>query len=443
MTEARRRESALGLHDFVRRLDIDLKPDPSLVVLRAFRPSVEPRGLNSTGPDRIQRIISRVLENSAAECKVELDRVLAGFADRHRSVQTFFLERFEVVARPYLNHRLLTLEQQLLIGAYFAHEYSYQAAALFNPSIVRHPDQSNVPEGTCRFLMSLRAVGEGHISSICFRTGMVDADGGVCLDDRHDHALSSIASVANIGTANDTHVHIQCGKNHPLDESVIFPVTLAQSNGIEDLRLVKFTEDDGAETYFGTYTAYSGAAIASELLQTDDFVNFRLSAMTGGASHNKGMALFPRRIDGRYAMIGRQDNENLWMLYSDDVLSWDGGSVLMKPAFAWEATQIGNCGSPIEVDEGWLVLSHGVGPVRNYSIGAFLLDKHDPSKLLARTPEPIIRPQPAEREGYVPNVVYTCGALEHGRTLVIPYAIADSTTTVATVDVGDLIAAMV
>lgn len=429
--------------DFVTRLDIDIRPDPSLVVLRPFLPAVEPRALNAPDTNRVQRIIQRVLGNCDLDCASELDRVLEGFSDRHRSVKSFFMERFHEVALPYLEHHFLTLDQQMLIGAYFAHEYSYQAAALFNPSIVPHPDQEGVPDGACRFLLSLRAVGEGHVSSICFRTGMVDADCNVRVDDRHIHALSSIARIT-APTANDgVHVDIKCDHDHPIDESVIFPVTPAQMNGLEDLRLVRFVEDDGSVHYYGTYTAYSGTAISSEMLQTDDFVHFRLSTMSGNAAHNKGMALFPRRIGGRYAMIGRQDNENLWLLKSDSLLDWSGGELLLQPRFPWESTQIGNCGSPIAIDEGWLVLSHGVGPVRNYSIGAFLLDKDDPSRVLGRTREPIIRPHGADREGYVPNVVYTCGAMAHGRTMVMPYAIADSATTIARVDIDGLLKAMV
>lgn len=429
--------------DFVRLLDIHLRPDPSLVVLRPFAPSVEPRAHNPTDASAVQRIIHRVIDNCPTDCERELDRVLAGFADRHRSVKEFFAERFDAVAREEVAHIDLTTAQKLLIGAYFAHEYSYQAAALFNPSIVRYPLECGTEEGGCRFLMSLRAVGEGHVSSICFRTGLVAADGRVSLEDRHRYALSSIANVTITGDDNGGQVHIECSARHPLDESVIFPVTAAQANGVEDLRLVHFTEDDGKQTYYGTYTAYSGAAIRSELLHTDDFVSFQLLPMHGDATYNKGMALFPRRIGGRYTMLGRQDNENIWLLQSDDVLNWNGGSLLLQPAFSWEAMKIGNCGSPIEIDEGWLVLSHGVGPVRNYAIGAFLLDKADPSRVLARTASPIIRPHATAREGYVPNVVYTCGAMVHDRTLVLPYAIADSTTTIATMDLADLLAFMV
>src|SRR5690606_3823449 len=205
-----------------------------------------------------------------------------------------------------------------------------------------------------------------------------------------------------------------------ITERLIFPLTTSQSNGIEDARFVRF-EDEGKYSYYATYTAYSGSAIRSEMLETDDFINFRMSPLYGSAARNKGMALFPRKIDGRYAMIGRQDNENLYLIYSDDIHSWDGGVPFMRPRFPWEFVQIGNCGSPIELDEGWLLFTHGVGPVRKYSIGAALLDKKDPSKILARSSEPIVRPEPSEREGYVPNVVYTCGAIRHGDHIILPY----------------------
>jgi predicted GH43/DUF377 family glycosyl hydrolase len=218
---------------------------------------------------------------------------------------------------------------------------------------------------------------------------------------------------------------------------VIFPVTEAQSNGVEDARFVQFV-DDGKTTYFATYTAYSGRAIRSELIETHDFLSFRMSPLTGAAAKNKGMALFPRRIDGRYAMIARQDNENLYLIYSDDLYSWDGGIAILKPQFPWEFVQIGNCGSPIELDEGWLLLTHGVGPVRKYSIGAVLLDKTNPSKVLARTREPLIRPEPSERQGYVPNVVYTCGAMRHRDQIILPYAVSDTFSNFATIKITKL-----
>ena len=226
-----------------------------------------------------------------------------------------------------------------------------------------------------------------------------------------------------------------------LSERVIFPITESQSNGIEDARFVAF-QSDRKTTYFATYTAYSGRAIRSELLETTDFETFRMTPLNGAAARNKGMALFPRKIGGRYAMIARQDNENLYLITSDDLYRWDGGQAMLQPKYPWEFVQIGNCGSPIELDEGWLLLTHGVGPVRKYSIGAVLLDKADPSKVLGRSREPLLRPEPTEREGYVPNVVYTCGAMRHGDLLVLPYGISDTISNFATIEISNLLKAI-
>jgi predicted GH43/DUF377 family glycosyl hydrolase len=239
---------------------------------------------------------------------------------------------------------------------------------------------------------------------------------------------------------DDLEVAFQNGED--ISERVIFPITASQSNGIEDARFVQFN-DGGQKTYYATYTAYSGRAIRSELIETSDFVSFRLSTLKGSAARNKGMALFPKKIDGRYAMIARQDNENLYLIYSDDLYAWDdGGRAILKPEFPWEFVQIGNCGSPIELDEGWLLLTHGVGPVRKYSIGAALLDKNDPSKVLGRLREPLLRPDPSEREGYVPNVVYTCGAMRHHDKIIFPYAVSDTFCNFATIDIASLMKSM-
>jgi predicted GH43/DUF377 family glycosyl hydrolase len=327
-----------------------------------------------------------------------------------------------------------------LIGAYFLNEYSFEASALFNPSIVPHPDQSGAPKGGLRFILSLRAVGEGHVSSLTFRAGTIAADGSLAVD-----PTARLASSPRIGRRTSglggEEVEVIFKPDEDISERVIFPVTETQSNGIEDARFVKF--DDGDRSiYYATYTAYSGRAIRSELIETSDFISFRLSPLQGSASHNKGMALFPRRIDGKYAMIARQDNENLYLIYSDDLYRWDGGQAILKPQFPWEFVQIGNCGSPIELDEGWLLLTHGVGPVRKYSIGAALLDKNDPLKVLARSREPLLRPEPSEREGYVPNVVYTCGAMRHNDQIILPYAVSDTFSNFATVKISTLLSTM-
>ena len=290
------------------------------------------------------------------------------------------------------------------------------------------------------FILSLRAVGEGHVSSLTFRSGTIAADGSVSVD-----PTARLASVPTIRSrtakVNGDDVEVIFGPNEELSERVIFPITDAQSNGIEDARFVEFN-DNGQKTFYATYTAYSGRAIRSELLATTDFQSFRMTPLGGAASHNKGMALFPRKIDGRYAMIGRQDNENLYLIYSDDLYSWDGGRSILQPEYPWEFVQIGNCGSPIELDDCWLLLIHGVGPVRKYSIGAVLLDKKDPSKVLARSREPLVYPEPTEREGYVPNVVYTCGAIRHRNLIILPYAVSDTFSNFATITIAGLMQAV-
>ncbi len=333
-------------------------------------------------------------------------------------------------------HATFTKEQRRLVGAYFVNEYSFEAAALFNPSIVAHVDQSGTPAGIQRFILSLRAVGEGHVSSLTFRSGSIAVDGKVTVDP--SARLAAIPKVKSriFGPEGET-VELVFRPDEDISERVIFPVTASQSNGIEDARFVEF-QDGGSRIFYATYTAYSGRAIRSELLETRDFLSFRLSPLTGTAAGNKGMALFPRRIDGRYAMIARQDNENLYLIYSDDLYSWTGGLAILKPQFPWEFVQIGNCGSPIEIDEGWLLFTHGVGPVRRYSIGAVLLDKANPSKVLARSREPLVRPEPSEREGYVPNVVYTCGAMRHNDHIVLPYAVSDTFSNFATIKIAAL-----
>ena len=370
----------------------------------------------------------------------QLTEVLENFEGRHRNLLEIFETRAAEMEEALEPHAVLNKTQRCLIGAYFLHEYSFEASALFNPSIVRHPDQSGAPENGCRFILSLRAVGEGHISSLTFRSGTIGADGSVAVD-----PTARLASVPKVGSRtsrpNGDDVEVIFGPDDDLSERVIFPVTTAQANGIEDARFVQFNHDERT-TFYATYTAYSGRAIRSELLETTDFRSFRMTPLAGEAARNKGMALFPRKIGGRYAMIGRQDNENLYLIYSDDLYTWDGGRSILQPEYPWEFVQIGSCGSPIELDDCWLLLTHGVGPVRKYSIGAVLLDKKDPSKVLARSREPLVRPEPAERAGYVPNVVYTCGAMRQGDQIILPYAVSDTFSNFATIKVVDLLKAI-
>ena len=369
-------------------------------------------------------------------CARLLGEVLENFAGRHRNLLDTFERRAVEMEDALEAHAALTKSQRGLIGAYFLNEYSFEASALFNPSIVRHPDQSGAPEHGCRFVLSLRAVGEGHVSSLTFRSGTIAEDGSVSVDPTARLAAVPIIKTRTVTRCGEE-VEVLFGPDEELSERVIFPITQTQSNGIEDARFVEFN-DNGQKIFYATYTAYNGRAIRSELLSTKDFQSFRMTPLGGSASRNKGMALFPRKIDGRYAMIGRQDNENLYLIYSDDLHTWEGGRPILKPEHPWEFVQIGNCGSPIELDDCWLLLIHGVGPVRKYSIGAVLLDKKDPSKVLARSREPLVYPEPTEREGYVPNVVYTCGGMRHRDQIVLPYAVSDTFSNFATITIASL-----
>ena len=425
---------------FLNRQALYLRPDPARVVVRPFRPATEPRDLNPIDRTRANHIVHRVLALDPEMAANQLADVLENFQGRHRNLLETFEARADEMEDAFATHAVFTKVQRQLIGAYFMHEYSFEASALFNPSIVSHPDQSGAPEGGRRFVLSLRAVGEGHISSLTFRSGSIAADGRVIVDPTA--RLASIPRVRNrISGPDGDGVEIIFTRDEHISERVIFPVTDSQSNGIEDARFVEF-DDSGRKTFYATYTAYSGKAIRSELLETTDFISFRMSPLRGAATQNKGMALFPRKLDGKYAMIGRNDNENLYLIYSDDLFSWDGGLAILKPQFPWEFVQIGNCGSPIELDNGWLLLTHGVGPVRKYSIGAVLLDKGDPSKVLARSREPLVRPDPSEREGYVPNVVYTCGAIRRNDQIILPYAVSDTFSNFATIKIAALMQAM-
>jgi predicted GH43/DUF377 family glycosyl hydrolase len=425
-------------------LDQRLYADPSRVVLRPFHLGWQAR--NAPG-GRAMKLVEDVIGLSEAEASEEYAHVLADFGDRHWQTENMFAERFEEVERKLgLHDTDLSDARKRLIGAYFCHEYTYAAAALMNPSIVPHPDQSGTRDGACRFVMSLRAVGEGHISSIAFREGIAFADGDFTLWPQNAFA-TSVELDDTAQSDADGAVKVHRHGDSSLSNTVIFPITEQQSNGLEDLRLVRFDHGtDGEPDYewIGTYTAYSGSSIRSELLRTRDFRSFQLEPLSGRAARNKGMALFPRRIGGQYAMIGRQDGKNLFLLKSDDLECWDSeGTLLMEPAFPWEFIQIGNCGSPIETDAGWLMFTHGVGAMRKYALGCALLDKDDPSRIIGRSRYPILTAEDADRSGYVPNVVYTCGALRVEDRILVPYGISDSTVGFATVEIDTLLQLMV
>ncbi|WP_108512267.1 glycoside hydrolase family 130 protein [Bradyrhizobium algeriense] len=425
---------------FVNRRALYLRPDPARVIVRPFKPATEPRDLNPTDKTRANHIVERVLNLDPQAAASQLADVLENFQGRHRNLLETFERRADEMEEALLAHITFSEVQRQLIGAYFLHEYSFEASALFNPSIVPHPDQSGIPNGSLRFILSLRAVGEGHVSSLTFRAGTIAAEGSIRVDPTARLASSPRIRHRLAGPMGDE-VDVVFEPAQDISERVIFPVTDSQSNGIEDARFVQFS-DGGRTTYYATYTAYKGTAIRSELIETSDFLSFRMTPLHGAAARNKGMALFPRKIDGKYAMIARQDNENLYLIYSDDLYRWEGGQPILKPQFPWEFVQIGNCGSPVELEEGWLMLTHGVGPVRKYSIGAALLDKRDPTRVLARSSEPLLRPEPSEREGYVPNVVYTCGAMAHNDQLILPYAVSDTYSNFATIQISALMRSM-
>jgi predicted GH43/DUF377 family glycosyl hydrolase len=478
----------------VNRSTVILDPDRTHVLARPFR---------LMSDQRSSKISARVMALPESEVHTLLAGVRAEFGDRQVKIDEFLRRRFDAVSS-LINGRPLSEERKLLLGGYFTHEYSLEAAALFNPSMVPHPDQSDVPPGSLRFILSLRATAEGHVSSIAFRSGMLDASSNITMDVPSRYSLEPMqvpnsafekplferklnelhlmgdfnrevlnglpdtftmkelrASIARSAeklppdeqettksVARETlmlassNYEVQFPLESELSERVLFPVTPSQSNGIEDARFVFFHQDDGTQTYYATYTAYDGRMILPQFLETSDFLRFKFITLNGRAVENKGMALFPRKIGGLYAMLGRQDAENIYVMFSDHLHFWHNMKLILEPAFPWEFIQLGNCGSPIETEAGWLIISHGVGPMRKYCIGAFLLDRNDPTKVIGRLPEPLIKPNANERDGYVPNVVYSCGSLVHNKQLIIPYGISDYATTFATIPLEQVLAAM-
>ena len=449
---------------------------------------------------RLSDLVQRILGLSDDEVDLCLTDVRRRFNYRHEGLDAVFIEHFGLAARLAGLQESPTRARQELIGSYFTTEYSFQSTALFNPSIAAHPDQTNLPEGAIRFIMSLRATGEGHVSCAVFRTGVIRSDGTVSIDDAPsisartrlapDHTyhkevfrrkldemsvdtraadlvlthlpdafnfveLEQAIEFANPGGTEENRVsevvdsmlwlarsnyQLKLSPGAGISHLVIFPQTDNEARGIEDVRLVRFRDDEGSITYYGTYTAYNGIRTLPMLFETADFSRIRIHTLNGACAVNKGMALFPRKIDGHYVMCGRMDGHSLYIMYSDMVHFWETATPLAGPKYSWELRLIGNCGSPIETDEGWLLLTHGVGPMRQYSIGAMLLDQADPSKMIGRLKSPLVTPTEEEREGYVPNVVYTCGAMPLGDRLYIPYAVADSATRMASVSLSGLLA---
>jgi predicted GH43/DUF377 family glycosyl hydrolase len=423
--------------DLLTRSDLILKPDPSRTVIRPFAPD-DPEGYIDKAHPRAQRITDRILALDEEMVHRMLGTLLSALGDRHRNLEDLLLRRFDEVDGAMIEKCTATREQRMVIGSYFSAEYSFEAAALFNPSIVPHPRGAVTEDGRARFLMSLRGIGEGHVSSVTFRTGTWSAEQGFAIDQPSRFAVPPQIESSQ-GDGDDMTICLRCEESEDVSETVIFPTTPSQRQGVEDMRLVSFLDDEGETQIYGTYTAFDGRTARSELMHGSDFRSFSLRPLKGKFSGSKGMALFPRKIDGRYMMLARQDNENIWLLHSDDLYRWDEGDKLLSPAFPWEFVQIGNCGSPIEIDEGWLVLTHGVGMARNYCMGACLLDKTDPSKVLGRAHLPILKPDEKDRDGYVPNVVYGCGGMVHDRTLLLPYGVADNYATFASVALDDLL----
>jgi len=517
----------------VRRKDIRFNPDPTRIISRFHLP---------TGSERIWSIIDRVLGLSDEEVNLILNNVLRNFSKRHRNISKIFENNFEQVKLvindidsasiiPPLKNKIQKLKillqklatdpepelkrRKLLIGAYFTMEYSIESAAFFNPSIVEHPDQTDLREkDQKRVIMSFRATGEGHISSIVFREGVIDKDNNIHLQSisklvdmpevvkRHvydkkaffqklhemsiyqynnvkgkepalkfieetiklimdkledkfiyDKLRTSIEEamknpdltvyekrvIEAINWLADSHYEIEFSMDTAISERVIFPISYTERNGIEDARFVRFTEDDGSVTYCATYTAYDGYTILPKFIQTKDFYHFTVKPLNGIYAQNKGMALFPRRIKGKYVMLSRYDGVNNYIMYSDNINLWQHSQKIESPMHPWEYIQTGNCGSPIETDEGWFVLTHGVGPMRKYCIGAVLLDLEDPTKVLGYLKEPLLVPNEEEREGYVPNVVYSCGSIMHNNELILPYGISDTASTFATIPMEELL----
>jgi predicted GH43/DUF377 family glycosyl hydrolase len=430
-------------HGPLRILDERLHADPSRVVLRPFHLGWQ--ATNAEG-NRALRLVNDVAALSENRVREEYRRVLSDFKERHWQTEAMFLDRWnELEISLGLQDREFSPTRRKLVGAYFCHEYTYSAAALMNPSIVPHPDQSGCNGGAVRFVMSLRAVGEGHISSIVFREGIAHPDGRFDLWPQTAFATSVELDDSSLHDA-DRGVTVHRNPDSSLSNTVIFPITEQQRNGLEDLRLVRFDHSaNGVPDYewIGTYTAYSGKTIRSELLRTADFRRFLLEPVQGRAGRNKGMALFPQKIGGYYTMVGRQDGKNLYLLRSRRIDRWDGeGVLLMEPKYPWEFIQMGNCGSPIRTEQGWLLFTHGVGAMRKYTVGCALLDLDDPSKVIGRTKEPVLTAENADRSGYVPNVVYTCGALRVQDRLFIPYGISDSSVGFATAEIADLLQLM-
>jgi predicted GH43/DUF377 family glycosyl hydrolase len=420
----------------LQRLPLLLEPDQRRVLLRPFMPSlvVKPTG-GGADLKRLETLMDRLAALPDSFSSRELRRLRERFGERHRALEQMAGRRWHDVLEPLRRQHRLSGEQQLLLGYYLTHEYALESAALFNPSLVPHPDQSGLRRGALRVVLSLRATGEGHISSIEFRSGVIGVDGELALDPVSPYVFQG--EISSLDGDSEGSYQVSYGSDSDLSERVLFPVAARESNGLEDARFVQLSE--GSPRYLATATAYDGRGIRTQLIETDDFRRFRLRPLQGSAIHNKGMALFPRRINGLWHMLGRQDSENIHLMSSETPDCWHHSQPLLCPQEPWEFIQLGNCGSPLETAEGWLVLTHGVGAVREYCIGAALLDLQDPARVIGRLRQPLLRATDDERDGYVPNVVYSCGGLIHAGLLWLPYAVSDRATRMATVPLAELL----
>ncbi len=481
----------------INRKPVKFVSDPKRVIARFFFP----------GPDRVQSIINQVFAMPDEAARLSLHQSLRDFSARHRNISRLFQKHFNRVYE-IMNSRVADLnslseEKKLLIGAYFTSEYSIESAAFFNPSMVEDPDQTGLQVGQKRVIISFRATGEGHISSVVFRGGVLDANNNLrliptgrlideaeavknyiysknefCSKLNEMHADNEIVKhvmdklrdefdynelyraidettrelkpneaqmhmLRTISWLGDSHYEISFSLDTGISDRVIFPIAAAESNGIEDARFVKFTDDDGRVRYYATYTAYNGVSIMPKLIETRNFYRFKVMPIHGENAQNKGMALFPRKINGKYAMLSRIDGVNNYIMFSDNINHWGEAFMIQGPKFPWEFIQVGNCGSPIETEFGWLVITHGVGTMRKYVLGAILLDLDDPTKVIGQLSEPLLSPSEEEREGYVPNVVYSCGSIISNDELVIPYAMSDTASTYATVSLNELLTNLV
>ncbi len=482
----------------VTRTPVRLAPNCTRVITKPFAPGGD---LSLDPNSRVGRIVARILAMSEADVATTLRTTEDRFAGRHADLRAVLEANLAVVAEHAAQMGTLSSERRLLMGAYFTHEYSIESAALCNPSIVKAPDQGGLRRGEQRFILSLRAIGEGHISSIQFRSGVISADGGIEMealspyvhtarhrppvyekaifhsklvelhagneivaivldmlperftlmeleavlrdvDSRHDFSPTDVQVTRTIHWLASSNYDSSFAPDSKLSERILFPAGPTESHGMEDARFVHFTRDDGTVTYFAPYTAFDGYRILPQLIETSDFVSFQIATLNGAAATNKGIALFPRMLNGRYAALSRVDNENNFVMWSDNVRFWHQSELIQTPARPWELTQVGNCGSPLETEAGWLVITHAVGPLRQYAIGAILLDKQDPARVIGHLAEPLLEPAEDERDGYVPNVVYSCGSMISGGQLVLPYGVSDAETRIATVRLDDLLGAL-